>query len=90
MGDSNQAAGHFDDSLSLCRRSARQPELAWICCDYAEMLLDRNDSVDREKAVTLLDESLAISGTEYFPISAALTRTAKRASKRNAASPTSA
>ena len=61
MGDSNQAVGHFDDSLSLCRRSGRQPELAWTCCDYADMLRDRAAEGDRPKAMALLDESLALS-----------------------------
>jgi len=31
------------------------------CCDYADTLLQRNGSGDREKARSLLDESLAIS-----------------------------
>ena len=38
------------------------PELAWTCCDYADPLLQRNGSGVREKAMSLLDESLAISG----------------------------
>ncbi len=52
---------YFDDALALCRRAGHRPELAWTCCDYADTLLQRNNSGDREKAVTLLDESLAIS-----------------------------
>ena len=32
-----------------------------VCCDYADTLLQRNDQDDREKAMSLLDESLAIS-----------------------------
>ena len=43
--------------------------LAWTCCDYADTLLQRHSSTgsertdggDREKAMSLLDESLAIS-----------------------------
>ena len=35
--------------------------LAWFLCDYADMLIERNNEGDREKAVFLLDESLAIS-----------------------------
>ena len=38
-----------------------RPELAWTCCDYADTLLQRNDPGDREKAMSRLDESLAIS-----------------------------
>ncbi len=36
-------------------------KLAWTCCDYADTLLQRNEPGDREKAMSLLDESLAIS-----------------------------
>ena len=36
-------------------------ELAWTCCDYADTLLQRNEPGDRQKAMSLLDESLAIS-----------------------------
>ncbi len=61
MEDLHQAGEHFEDSLSFCRRSGLRPELAWTCCDYADTLLQRNESGDREKAMTLLDESLAIS-----------------------------
>ncbi|MEE8466028.1 MAG: hypothetical protein V3S68_06070, partial [Dehalococcoidia bacterium] len=38
-----------------------RPDLAWTCCDYADMLLERDDEGDRAKAASLLDESLAIS-----------------------------
>ncbi len=38
-----------------------RPELAWTCCDYADSLLQRNEPGDREKSMSLLDESLAIS-----------------------------
>ncbi len=36
-------------------------KLAWTCCDYADTLLQRNEPGDREKAMSLLDECLAIS-----------------------------
>ncbi len=38
-----------------------RPELAWTCCDHADNLLQRNETGEREKAMSLLDESLAIS-----------------------------
>ena len=47
--------------IAFCRKGGFRPELAWTCCDYAEMLLERNDDGDRTKAGSLLDESLAIS-----------------------------
>ncbi len=37
------------------------PTGAWTCHDYADTLLQRNESGDRERAMSLLDESLAIS-----------------------------
>ncbi len=43
------------------RKADFRPELAWTCCDYADTLLQGNEPGDREKAVSLLDESLAIS-----------------------------
>ncbi len=46
--------------MAFCRRGYR-PELAWTCHDYADCLLQRNKPGDHEKAVALLDESLAIS-----------------------------
>ena len=35
--------------------------IAVTCCDYADTLLQRNESGDREKAMSLLDESLSMS-----------------------------
>ena len=59
-------AGEFEDVLAFCRRAGYRPELAWTCCDYADALLQRasTSSVrtdDRQKAMSLLDESLSIS-----------------------------
>ena len=61
MGEPEQAAKHFEDALAFCRRAGYRPELAWTCCDYADTLLQRNSEGDRDKAMSLLDESLAIS-----------------------------
>ena len=69
MAELDQAAQHFEDALTFCRKPGYRPELAWICCDYADTLLQRHSSTgsertdggDREKAMSLLDESLAIS-----------------------------
>ena len=49
------------DGLAFCRKAGYRPELAWTCCDYADMLRERDGPSDKEKAVSLLDESLAIS-----------------------------
>ncbi|PKB71278.1 MAG: hypothetical protein BZY87_06135 [SAR202 cluster bacterium Io17-Chloro-G6] len=57
----DQALAHFDDAIAFCRKAGYRPELAWSCHDYAEALLEREDQRDQTKAVSLLDESLAIS-----------------------------
>ncbi len=61
IGNLAPAISHFEEALSLCRKAGYRPELAWTCCDYADTLLQRNEPGDREKAMSLLDESLAIS-----------------------------
>ena len=61
MYDLDQSAAHFEDALAFCRKAGYRPELAWTRCDYADALLQRNEPGDREKAMSLLDESLAIS-----------------------------
>jgi len=61
MGNLDQATIHFDDALAFCRKAGYRPELAWTCCDYADLLLQRNNEGDRATATSLLDESLAIS-----------------------------
>ena len=57
----NPANGFPARLLGFCRKAGYRPELAWTCCDYADMLLERNGNDDRAKAMALLDESLAIS-----------------------------
>ena len=61
IGNMNQAAAHFEDALAFCRKAGYRPELAWSCCNYADMLRERDAEADRSKAITLLDESLSIS-----------------------------
>ena len=61
MGNLDEASDHFEDALAFCRKAGYRPALAWTCCDYADTLLQRNEPGDREKAMSLLDESLAIS-----------------------------
>ena len=61
LGNLDQAIIHFEDSLAFCRKAGYRPGLAWTCCDYADTLLQRGAPGDREKAMSLLDESLAIS-----------------------------
>ena len=61
MGKLDEAMAHFEDALAFCRKAGYRPELAWTCCDYADMLRERDAEGDRAKAIALLDESLAIS-----------------------------
>ena len=61
MEDPDQAAKHFEDALTFCRKAGYRPELAWTCHDYADCLLARNTPGDQQKAVSLWDESLDIS-----------------------------
>ncbi len=71
MGSMGQAAAHFEGALAFCRKAGYRPELAWSCCDYADLLMvgghgpstssGRTDGGGRARALSLLDESLAIS-----------------------------
>ena len=61
MGNLDLAAEHFEEALVFCRKGGYRPDLAWTCCDYADTLLQRNEPGDREKAISLLDESLGIT-----------------------------
>ena len=66
-GNIDQSKEHFEDGLAFCRKAAYKPELAWTCCDYADMLTERQLDGDRAKATALLDESLAISAELGMP-----------------------
>ena len=61
MAELDGAIGHFEDALAFCRKAGHRPQLAWACCDYADVLRERDGDGDRAKAASLLDESLAIS-----------------------------
>ncbi|MCH8234817.1 MAG: protein kinase [Chloroflexi bacterium] len=68
LGEMSTATDHFQDAMKFCRTAGYKVELAWTCSDYAEMLLDRTSTGsaqaqegDREKAIELQDEALAIT-----------------------------
>ena len=74
MGKPDQATAHFEDALAFCRQAAYKSELAWTCCDYADLLLQRPSAdesrggsrtapteYDRTRPMSLLEEALAIS-----------------------------
>jgi DNA-binding CsgD family transcriptional regulator len=62
IGDLDQAVTHFEDALTFSRTAGYMPELAWSCHDYAGLLLERNETEDRAKAMDLLNESISTSG----------------------------
>ena len=61
MNNLDQATGHFEDSLALCRKAVYRPEKAWTCWDYADTLLQRDGAEDRARAIAIPEESLDIS-----------------------------
>ena len=67
MGKLDQAAPHFENALAFCRKAGYRPELAWDLLRLRGHALDPSTSsgravtYDRAKAMSLLDESLAIS-----------------------------
>jgi hypothetical protein len=61
MGRQEQAANHFEEAVAFCHKVGAMPELAWSCCDYADLLLQNSSSEDRTKAMSLVDKALAIS-----------------------------
>ena len=67
-GELLRIAGQYDRAIpyyEAARESTASlnipTEQAWTCSDYAEMLLDRDEPGDREKAIKLQDEALAIT-----------------------------
>ena len=60
-GNLKAAMAHFEDAQAFCRKAGYRPELAWTCSDHAEALLRRNDTGDRAKAISLLDEALSLT-----------------------------
>jgi tetratricopeptide (TPR) repeat protein len=57
----DDAERHFEAALDMNTRLRARPALAWTKRDYAAMLLRRNAAGDRERALALVDESLAIA-----------------------------
>lgn len=61
LGDHDQAQNHFESAMELCAEGGYNPELAWICHDYAETLLSQTGAIDRRKIGELLDEGVIIA-----------------------------
>ena len=59
-GKLDLSVNHFEDGLLFCRRADYRPELAWTCCDYADLLLQLGAPDQGERARLLFEESLTI------------------------------
>jgi DNA-binding SARP family transcriptional activator len=60
-GHLDTAMGHFEEGLNFCERAGYRPEYAWTASDYAEALLLRNGSGDRESASILQGNALRVA-----------------------------
>ncbi len=58
MGRAGTAVGHLEDGLDLATRMGDRPHAALIRGDLATVLLDRDESGDRERALGLLADAL--------------------------------
>jgi DNA-binding CsgD family transcriptional regulator len=66
MGEPQTAANHFEEALEFCREAGYRPELAWVCYEYASLLLEAGPgslpkTADYQKGMSLLQESQTIS-----------------------------
>ncbi|MDP6823215.1 MAG: protein kinase [Dehalococcoidia bacterium] len=60
-GNTSEAESRFVENLERLTIMGYRPQKAWTLSDYAEMLLDRDEPGDHEKAIGLQDEALAIT-----------------------------
>jgi class 3 adenylate cyclase len=63
----DDAAKHFKAALDMNGRLRARPALAWTNRDYAAMRLRRNGPGDRDRALALVDESLATANEVGMP-----------------------
>ncbi|MCH8224134.1 MAG: hypothetical protein IH868_12065 [Chloroflexi bacterium] len=61
LGDLESSALRFQSAVDLSRRTETTVPLAWCLADYSEVLLQRDNPGDREKATELQDEAIAIA-----------------------------
>ena len=61
IGNLDQAVIHFEDAMAFCRKAGDRPELAWTCCDYADMQAQL-DSYEIEFYELVTPEKLAERG----------------------------
>jgi hypothetical protein len=58
MGEHDTAVRHFDRSLTFCQNSGCEPELAWTCYNLADVLGERQQPGDDDRATALRDMAL--------------------------------
>ncbi|NQW16991.1 MAG: AAA family ATPase [Chloroflexi bacterium] len=61
MGRTGDAERHFESALDRARETGSRPWVAWIGHDYAELLVERAEASDSERAMAILVESLGIT-----------------------------
>jgi len=61
MGKVDQSVAHFEDALAFCRKAGYRPELAWSCCDLADILFEGQSESNRAKTLTMFNVSLSIA-----------------------------
>jgi DNA-binding CsgD family transcriptional regulator len=67
FGQPQTSAVHFEDALALCREAGYRPELAWVCYEYTDLLLEAGSNTlpqqadSLERAMSLLEEGLTIA-----------------------------
>jgi DNA-binding CsgD family transcriptional regulator/tetratricopeptide (TPR) repeat protein len=57
IGNLGDAQTHFEDAIAFCLKAGYRPEFAWTCHDYADMLIQRNESGDLSRARELAGEA---------------------------------
>ncbi len=67
LGDFDQSAAHFEDAINTCQDAEDRIEYSWTCYEYAQTLLQRRASGNREKAQSLLQEGQAVATESGSP-----------------------
>ena len=61
LGDLKASQEHFENRIIACRGANHRVALAHCAASFSEMLLDRDASGDREKALEFLEEGIGIT-----------------------------
>ena len=61
VGEAEEATSHFEAALAHCRQAGYDPELGWVCWDYAQHILNGAAQPDLSRIIQMLDEALKIA-----------------------------